>query len=179
MNLEKDDRTMTLHPVGVVKSPRKDPSLRFEHGDLRTDSSDPPAKAPGEGVCEVIVYDEYSDCVEGLEEFSHIIILYWPHLAEEGARDVRKVHPAGQKDMPLVGVFATRSPVRPNPLCSTTVRLLERRGNVLKVQGLDAVDGSPVFDIKPHHPRFDAPGDVKLAGWMEELHRRMGTDRDG
>jgi len=123
------------------------------------------------------IYEEYADCLEGIEGFSHVVILYWSHLVGDEGRKVKMVHPAGQSDMPLVGGFSTRSPARPNPVCVTTAELLERKGNVLSVKGLDAVDGSPVIDIKSHHPHFDSPENVRLAGWMKELMKRMADAR--
>jgi tRNA-Thr(GGU) m(6)t(6)A37 methyltransferase TsaA len=72
----------------------------------------------------------------------------------------------GNPDHELMGVFSTRSPHRPNPIGKSTVRLLERRGNILKVQGLDAIDGSPVIDIKPYIPGYDSPKDTKAPSWM-------------
>lgn len=125
---------------------------------------------------ELVIDDEYSDCLDGVEEFSHVLVMYWSHLAEDDGRTVTTVHPAGRKDMPVVGVFATRSPVRPNPVCVTTVEVLGRNGNVLTVKGLDAVDGSPVIDIKPHLPHYDAPGEVRLAGGMKSLIKKMARD---
>lgn len=89
-------------------------------------------------------------------------MLYWSHIIGNEKREVKKVHPAGKEEFSPVGVFATRSPVRPNPICSTTVKLIERDGNVLKVRSLDALDGSPVIDIKFHHPSYDTPSDVEL-----------------
>lgn len=174
MNRDKEIEAITVYPVGVVRSPCKVPVLRFEDGALEMGPPGDSGEQPGDETCDLVVFDEYADCLQGLEDFSHVIVIYWSHLAGDGAREARLVHPAGQRDVPLVGVFATRSPARPNPVCVTTARLLEREGNVLKLKGLDAVDGSPVIDIKPHHPRFDAPADVKLAGWMEQLMRRMG-----
>ena len=82
----------------------------------------------------------------------------------------------GRNDLPLVGVFATRSPARPNPICVTTVRLLERKANVLKVDDLDAVDGSPLLDIKPYTPSSEAADEVRLAGWMTQMRRELAGD---
>jgi tRNA-Thr(GGU) m(6)t(6)A37 methyltransferase TsaA len=76
------------------------------------------------------------------------------------------VHPKRNPDLPLVGVFATRSPARPNPIGIATVKLLECRDNVLKVIGLDAIDGTPVLDIKPHIPGSDSPTSVSTPGWL-------------
>jgi tRNA-Thr(GGU) m(6)t(6)A37 methyltransferase TsaA len=68
-----------------------------------------------------------------------------------------------------VGVFATRSPARPNPIGLTTVRVLERSRNTLKVTGLDAIDGTPVLDIKPYIPGYDSPTRAKTPSWMKKL----------
>ena len=65
-----------------------------------------------------------------------------------------------------MGVFATRSPDRPNPIGKTTVKIVERRGNVLRVQGLDAIDGSPVLDIKPYLPGYDSVEGARAPSWM-------------
>ena len=111
--------------------------------------------------------------IDGIEDFSHLLVLYWAHHVLPEGRSITKAHPMGRKDLPLVGVFATCSPARPNPVCATVVRLLERKGNVLKVQGLDAVDGSPIVDIKPYNPSYYVPEDVKVADWMERIHREI------
>lgn len=81
-----------------------------------------------------------------------IIVICWMDRAD---RARLKVHPRGQEDRPPRGVFSTRSPHRPNPLSLHTVELLEIRGNVLRVRGMDAIDGTPVIDIKPHSPELD------------------------
>ena len=77
-----------------------------------------------------------------------------------------KLHPKGKLELPEVGLFASRSPNRPNPVGKTTVRLLERRGNILKVEGLDAIDGTPVIDIKPYIPGRDSATDTKVPSWI-------------
>lgn len=81
-----------------------------------------------------------------------IVVICWMDRAD---RSRLKVHPRGQEDRPPRGVFSTRSPHRPNPLSLHTVELLEIRGNVLRVRGMDAIDGTPVIDIKPHSPELD------------------------
>ena len=72
----------------------------------------------------------------------------------------------GKQELPLVGLFATRSPNRPNPVGIATVRLLERQGNILKVEGLDAIDGTPIIDIKPYIPGYDSATDAKVPPWI-------------
>ena len=82
----------------------------------------------------------------------------------------------GRKDLPLQGIFATCSPVRPNPVLVSAVRLLERTGNVLKVKGLDAVDGSPVIDIKPYVLPYYGVENSTVPEWMIKIHRDLGID---
>ena len=83
------------------------------------------------------------------EEFSHLFVLFWMHEVSEAARSNMKIHPRGRKDIPLQGVFATRTQHRPNPIGLTLVELLKVNGRVLTVRGLDAYDGTPIIDIKP------------------------------
>ena len=115
---------ITLRPIGVA---------------YRTDE---------ENVMRIEVYAEYAEALDGIEKLTHINVLYWMHRLTEKNRGKLKVHPRGDLNRPLTGVFATRSPVRPNPIGLTRVELLKRKGNVLFVKGLDALDGSPVIDIK-------------------------------
>ena len=83
----------------------------------------------------------------------------------------------GNRDFPLVGVFATHSPVCPNSILATVVRLIERRGNVLKVTGLDALDGSPILDIKPYQP-YQEPKDIRVPDWMKKIHDEFTDDEN-
>jgi tRNA-Thr(GGU) m(6)t(6)A37 methyltransferase TsaA len=107
-------------------------------------------------ISEVVVGSSLTDALDGLENYSNIIILYWMHRIPEGRMPL-KIHPRGNQEIPVRGLFATRTPNRPNRIGKTTVSLLERRGNILKVKGLDAIDGSPVIDIKPYTPDYDSP----------------------
>jgi len=102
---------------------------------------------PPGGPAEVVIYEEFSEALDGIEGCGHIWVLFWMH--RQGDRRRLKVHPMGDRNRPEQGVFSLRSPVRPNPIGLTRVRLLRREGNVLVVQGLDALEGSPVLDIKP------------------------------
>ena len=169
-------QVFTIEPVGVVRGGPREPILAFRDGGIHMGDMNARGSGSGWREPEIVIYDEFAECLEGIEDFSHVLVLYWSHLAADRGRGVKKVHPAGQQDIPEVGVFSTRSPARPNPICATTVELLGRQGNVLEVRGLDAIDGSPVIDIKPHLPSFDAPGDVRLADWMIELSRRFAGE---
>jgi len=116
-------------------------------------------------ISEIVVDSSLDEALDNLDEFSHLIVLFWMHQATTGQLPM-KVHPMGKVGLPLVGLFATRSPHRPNPVGEATVRLLRRRGNVLVVQGLDAIDGTPVIDIKPYIPRCDSAADAKVPPWI-------------
>lgn len=159
---------MLLKPIGTVRSRLSELPLAFRDGDLEL-RPETLAKAAKGSISELILNEDIIECLDGIEEFSHIIVLYWAHQIPEEGRHSTKVHPGGRKGYPLVGVFATRSPARPNPICVTTAELVAREGNVLKVRGLDAVNGSPIIDIKPHLPLSDAPSNVKLPDWMKSL----------
>lgn len=159
---------MLLKPIGIVRTELSELPLAFRDGDLEL-RPETLVKTAKENISELILNENFVECLDGIEEFSHIIVLYWAHQIPEEGRHLAKVHPGGRKDYPLVGVFATRSPVRPNPICVTTVKVVERNGNVLRVKGLDAVNGSPVIDIKPHLPSSDAPLNVKLPDWVKAL----------
>jgi tRNA-Thr(GGU) m(6)t(6)A37 methyltransferase TsaA len=141
---------MSLKAIGVVSNDIKQP---IRHGWR-------------EVVSEITINSELTEALDGLDEFSHIIVLYWMHQLTKGRQLPLKVHPMGNQDLPLTGRFATRSPSRPNPVGQATVELLGRWGNILKVKGLDAIDGTPVIDIKPYIPGYDSANDVKVPKWM-------------
>lgn len=117
---------------------------------------------------EIVVDGKYEHALTGIEEYSHLYILFWFHRrrAEMGA--VTVVHPRGRADLPLVGVFAARSQARPNPIGLTLVELLARSGRVLTVRGLDAIDGTPVIDIKPPSLQETATA-VRFPAWVFRL----------
>ncbi|MBI4298011.1 MAG: tRNA (N6-threonylcarbamoyladenosine(37)-N6)-methyltransferase TrmO [Chloroflexi bacterium] len=122
-----------------------------------------------EVVSEIEVEPELAECLEGIEGFSHIQVLFWFHKLSAKERAMRKFHPRDREDLPIVGSFATRSQRRPNPIGLTTARLLERNGNVLRVQGLDALDGTPVLDIKPYSRGLDEAEEVRVPEWVERF----------
>ena len=162
-----------LGPVGVVRSSLKQPSLVAGSGDLQWRASVPKVRESRSVISELVINSDLDGILDGIEDFSHILVVYWAHRVPIRGRSLLKVHPMGRKDLPLVGIFATCSPARPNNICATAVRLLERIENVLKVKGLDAIDGSPIIDIKPYNPSYYAVSDVKVADWMEQIHREF------
>ena len=115
-------------------------------------------------ISEIVLDPDLTEALDDLEDFSHIIVIYFMHQSRKPFP--MKVHPKYRSEPAPVGVFASRSPDRPNPLGKATVKLLERHDNVLKVRGLDAMDGTPVIDIKPYIPGLDSVDDATVPPWM-------------
>jgi tRNA-Thr(GGU) m(6)t(6)A37 methyltransferase TsaA len=134
-------------------------------GVVRNGITRPPEAGWAKITSELVMERRLSEALDNLEEFSHLIVLYWMHQRER-LKVPLKVHPRGRGELPLVGLLATRSPDRPNPLGQTVVRLLKRRGNVLLVEGLDAFDGTPVIDLKPYLPQNDSVTDAEVPTWI-------------
>ena len=109
------------------------------------------------------------DCLTGLDEFSHLEIVFLFHRVEEGEIATGARHPRGRKDWPLTGIFAQRAKSRPNRLGVTTCRLVSVQGLSITVEGLDAIDGTPVLDIKPYMKEFGPRGSVRQPTWSTEL----------
>jgi tRNA-Thr(GGU) m(6)t(6)A37 methyltransferase TsaA len=168
-HINQDSQIIQLKPVGIIRNQSEDPSWDGTLSKLGWQERATRMKEQSESVSELVIDAGLKGILDGIEDFSHIMVLYWAHLAPEEGRSVRKVHPIGNRDFPLVGVFATHSPVRPNPILATVVRLIERRSNILKVTGLDALDGSPILDIKPYQ-RYHEPKDVMVPDWMKKIH---------
>jgi len=142
--------SMTLKAIGII----------------RNGINQPPRQGWREVVSEIVVNSSLAQALDGLEEFSHIIVLYWMHQVTASGQLPTKVHPMGKQELPSVGLFATRSPNRPNPVGKATVRLLLRQGNILRVEGLDAINGTPVIDIKPYFPGYDSAANAKVPQWI-------------
>jgi tRNA-Thr(GGU) m(6)t(6)A37 methyltransferase TsaA len=100
-------------------------------------------------LSEIHIKKEFQEALNGLSDFSHIMVIFYLHLS---GGSVLKVHPRGRGDLPEVGVFSTRAPVRPNPLGVSIVELVKIEENILTVKGLDTFDQTPILDIKPHLP---------------------------
>ena len=136
-------------------------------GTVRNKVKEPTREGWEKVVSDIVIDESLSEALDGLEKFSHVIVLYWMHRAAGQA--LTKVHPQGNQKLPLVGVFATRSPKRPNPIGKATVRLIQRQDNILKVEGLDAIDGTPILDIKPYIPHYDSAKNSRVAPWVTKL----------
>lgn len=112
------------------------------------------------------IFQEFCEALKGVEDYSHLIILYWMHLrASEEDRRTLLVYPRRHAVNVLTGVFACRSPSRPNPIGLCVVELVKREGCALTVKGLDALEKSPIIDIKPYVPRLDAVPNARIPEW--------------
>jgi tRNA-Thr(GGU) m(6)t(6)A37 methyltransferase TsaA len=156
-----EDRGIEFRRIGTIRSP-----YTSETGAPRQGQHAPDTES------RIVLDARYEEALRDLESFSHIIVLYvfdkstgWSPLVQTPWEE--KSH----------GLFATRSPNRPNPIGMTVVRLLRREGAVLHVAGLDAFDGTPVLDLKPYIPGVDRIEDA-TDGWMQGLDRRPGTAAD-
>jgi tRNA-Thr(GGU) m(6)t(6)A37 methyltransferase TsaA len=109
------------------------------------------------------------EALAGLESFSHLEVLYHFHLVPEAKIETGARHPRGRQDWPLIGIFAQRGKNRPNRLGSTVCELLGVTGTKLRVRGLDAIDETPVLDLKPFMTGFRPRGIVREPAWATEL----------
>jgi len=122
-------------------------------------------------ISEIVLRKGLTKALDGIEGFSHMFVVFYMHQVRKEAMKMLKVHPRGRTDLPLLGVFATRTAFRPNPIGLTLVELLKREENVLIVRGLDAFDDTPVLDIKPYDHQ-DMATDVRVPKWRKKLEEK-------
>jgi tRNA-Thr(GGU) m(6)t(6)A37 methyltransferase TsaA len=150
-------RSFRLYPIGVIEN-------EFTESVPRG----------WEAVLHRLVFaSDWVPSLEGIEQFSHLIVLFWldrirPPIASS-------VHPEDHLELPEVGIFATRTPRRPNPIGLQVTELVKREGNVLTVRGLDALNGTPLLDVKPYLPDGDSRPAAVVAEWVSQL--REGAQR--
>ena len=144
---------ITYHPIGIIRTPFKE---------LQGMPIQPSGAKGVKGQVEIEA--DFAGGLQDIEGFSHIILLYHLHKAEGYSLLVVPFLDKRER-----GLFATRAPRRPNPIGLSVVRLVKREGNVLHVEDVDILDGTPLLDIKPYVPTFDPPAD--RLGWLEELGR--------
>lgn len=131
---------MQFHPIGVIHSPYIDSGPR---------QSCPDAK----GDFHIVINPEYEKGLFRLEKWSHIYVIYWLHRVSEPLEWIITPH---HNNANPSGLFATRTPLRPNPIGLALVELRHVEGNILHISGIDALDATPVLDIKPYHPGLDS-----------------------
>ena len=123
----------------------------------------------GEAVSQIHVDPAYTDGLQGFSDFSHcIVVFYMDRSSFDPETDLRR-RPQGRADMPEVGIFSQRAKHRPNPIGITSVRILSVEENILTVKGLDAIDGTPVLDIKPYFPIYDCKPEARTPEWVDLL----------
>jgi tRNA-Thr(GGU) m(6)t(6)A37 methyltransferase TsaA len=132
-----DSNRIEIKPIGYVKRTSSDENVRDKSL-----------------VSKIVLKKVLVKALDGIEEFSHVFIIYWMHKISETERKL--VHGEGRTETPPIGALALRGPIRPNPIGLTLVELVKRKENVLWVKGLDALDNSPVLDIKP----YGRPSDI-------------------
>ncbi len=148
-------------PIGVIHSPFKEPR------------GTPIQPAGAKGIdARVEVFPEYTEGLKDLEGFSRIILIYHFHLSKGSPLKVRPY-----MDTENHGVFAMRGPSRPNPIGISTVRLVKIEDNLLHVQEIDIIDGTPLLDIKPYVPEFDSR-DAERIGWLEKNVQKLPATKD-
>jgi tRNA-Thr(GGU) m(6)t(6)A37 methyltransferase TsaA len=148
-------------PIGVIHSPFKEPK----------GTPIQPAGAKGiRGTVEV--FPEYAKGLKDVDGFSHLILLYHFHLSQGSSLEAKPY-----MDNQARGVFAMRGPNRPNPIGISVVRLGRIEGNILHIQDVDIIDGTPLLDIKPYVPEFDIR-EVEKIGWLEKKVHQLPTSKD-
>lgn len=147
--------SIQLIPIGIIHSP------------ILEKESSPIQSSRSEVEATLEVFSQYQEGLLGIEEFSHIFIFYEFHRMNPKIELLVKPF----LDDQMHGIFATRYPVRVNPLGISVVRLLGRQGNVLSVRGADTLDGTPLLDIKPYIPEFDI-FEVDKIGWYQNRKYR-------
>jgi tRNA-Thr(GGU) m(6)t(6)A37 methyltransferase TsaA len=152
----EEQHSLELEPIGIIHSPYKNRGEAPYQG------------YKSEKISQIEVFKEFEEGLKDIEGFSHIIVIFWFHKSQGYHLLVKTPW-----DDILHGLFTTRSPHRPCPLGLTVVELVAREKNILKVKGLDAVDGTPLLDIKPYIPSIDKKSAVK-PGWLKG---KLGKER--
>jgi tRNA-Thr(GGU) m(6)t(6)A37 methyltransferase TsaA len=144
---------ITLRPIGTVSSPVTE----------RTDQD------WGEIRSRIVLETEFAGGLPGLEGFSHAIVVTYLHQARYKREKHLRRRPRNLATMPEVGIFVQRAKNRPNPIGVTAVEIVDVSHDYLEVRGLDAIDGTPVLDIKPYYPHFDRVEAPRVPEWVDRL----------
>lgn len=123
----------------------------------------------GAVIAEIQLAEQLAPGLQGLDQFSYVLVVFWMHQSSFDAASDLVRRPRGRADMPPVGIFAQRAKHRPSPIGITAAELVGVSGALLRVRGLDAIDGTPVLDIKPYVPAFDRVTGATVPEWIERL----------
>jgi tRNA-Thr(GGU) m(6)t(6)A37 methyltransferase TsaA len=146
-------KELVLKPIGYVQADFGEEEIK---------------KQPEATESTLIINPKLGSALDGIESYSHLILIYYMHKVPS-IKEL-KIHPRRRKDIRKVGLFATRTPNRPNPIGVTVVELLERHYNIIKVRGLDAIDGTPILDIKPY-TYSDILDNIHVPEWSKSFLR--------
>lgn len=141
---------ITLKPIGVAKNKGKKHFGGW-----------------GNTVTDLAINKKYKEALDGLKDYSHLIVIYWMHDVE--ACEIRHVPQGKIGEVPEVGIFASRCPQRPNPIGISTAKIVSLKNNIVRVKGLDVINSTPILDIKPYTPQYDAASGVKVPKWVNKL----------
>ena len=129
-------------------------------------------------ISEIIVSNKIAEqSIKGIEEFSHLEIIFYFHLADLTKIEISSSHPRGNSKYPKVGIFSQRKKARPNLLGTAIVKLIKAEKNKLTVEGLDAVDGTPVIDIKPVFKEFLPEDKIIQPEWVSDLMKNYWSKK--
>ena len=145
---------MRFEPIGIIRSPITE-TIDHSWGEVESD---------------IQLHDSLADGLKKLDQFSHATIIF--HMDQAPIFKLKNDlvrRPQGRLDMPKIGIFAQRAKHRPNPIGMTVVQIISIKKNIMRVKGLDAIDGTPVLDIKPYFPIFDCINSAKTPKWVDEL----------
>lgn len=143
---------ITLAAIGHVEHDVSDADVSARRRDL---------------VCDIVLEPQYASGLDGIADYSHLIVLFWMDRAQRSGAAPR-VRPRGRDDLPPVGVFASRGRDHPNAIGLAVVELIEHAGARLRVRRLDAYAGTPVLDIKPFD-RYDLPHELRVPAWWDKM----------
>lgn len=115
----------------------------------------------------IVLREDLAPALAGLDDFSHALVVFWMHQA--GPVKSLKRRPRNRPDMPELGIFSQRAKHRPNPIGITAVAIIRIEKNELVVRGLDAINDTPVLDVKPYFPTYDIRAGVKVPEWVDRL----------
>jgi tRNA-Thr(GGU) m(6)t(6)A37 methyltransferase TsaA len=139
----KSAKQFAVHPIGYVKK--------------------------AEDRATIVLDRKYEPGLLGLDGFSHVYVFWWFDRNDRpDKRSILQVHPRGNRQNPLTGVFATRAPVRPNLIALSLCRIISIEGNVVEVESIDAFADTPVLDIKPYIPGYDTASEAVLPAWLND-----------
>ena len=155
MTKEVFQMAIRINPIGVIKTPFKN----SEGVPIQSTKSD--------AIGEALLNEEFTDGLDSLDGFSHIILLYWCHKANPPAMMIKPY-----LDTEKHGLFSTRAPSRPNPIGLSIVELIQVEGNALRFKGADMLDGTPLLDIKPFVPEFDNRINA-TSGWLSKSFKEL------